>query len=172
MPDGILTFSWLVATAQEGEQYDSILRDGMIGGHWMYRWEDNIEHGDYDVAVVAYWLHSVGGQSVECTDTVWHPVTIVNTFLQFPNLVTPNGDGENDIWGVVNLIEYNEYLRNELWIYDRSGSLVYHVRDIETEGQFWDPNATNSPDGTYYYRFSGQSLYGVVKRNGIIEVLR
>ena len=72
----------------------------------------------------------------------------------------------------MNLLEYHEYLRNELWIYDRAGSLVYHVRDIDSESQFWDPNATNSPDGTYYFRFSGQSLYGVVKPNGIIEVLR
>lgn len=169
-PADSLYYSWLIATVAGSDQYDEL--DSARDGRWTYRWEDNIAEGEYDVALIAYWLHTVDTLSVVCTDTAWHPITIVNTYLQFPNLVTPNGDGVNDIWGVVNLLEYGEYSQNEVWIYDRAGSLIYHVQNINSESQFWDPNATNSPDGTYYYRFSGQSLYGVVKRNGIIEVLR
>ena len=61
---------------------------------------------------------------------------------------------------------------NELWIYDRTGALVYHVKNISRDDQFWDPNQTRSPDGTYYFRFSGKGEYGLVRRNGTIEVLR
>ncbi|MBR4506756.1 MAG: gliding motility-associated C-terminal domain-containing protein [Bacteroidales bacterium] len=169
-PADSLTYRWLLATTADGEPTDSLTES--LGGRWTYRWETNIEEGEYEVALVAYWLHTVDSHSVTCTDTARHTIMIVNTYLQFPNLVSPNGDGENDIWGIVNLLEYREYPNNELWIYDRSGTLIYHVRDIRSAEQFWDPNATNSPDGTYYYRFGAQNIYGAIKHNGIIEVLR
>ena len=110
--------------------------------------------------------------SVTCTDTMVHEIGIVNTFLQFPNLVTPNGDGINDRWEIVNLVEMGQYSMNELWIYNQWGVLVFHAENIYRADQFWDPNATNSPDGTYFFRFSGKGRYGVVKNNGTIEVLR
>jgi gliding motility-associated-like protein len=107
-----------------------------------------------------------------CIDSVEHVVTITNDYLQFPNLVSPNGDGTNDTWRVVNLLEMGNYSMNELWIYDRTGALVYHVKNIRREDQFWNPLDTRSPDGTYYYRFMAQGQYGLVKRNGVIEVVR
>ena len=73
---------------------------------------------------------------------------------------------------MVNLVDIGLYPVNELWIYNQWGVRVFHARDIRTHEEFWDPNATNSPDGTYYYRFAAMSDYGVVKRNGTIEVLR
>ncbi len=140
-----------------------------------YRWGEPHENtaGDYRVQLVAYWTH-LGPDTLTtvCTDTVSDTVTIVNDFLEFPSMVTPNGDGENDYWGVVNLLEAGVYSLNELWIYDRWGVLVYHVRNIYREEDFWDPNKTHAPDGTYYYRFAAMSSYGVVKRNGTIEVMR
>ncbi|MBR4229184.1 MAG: gliding motility-associated C-terminal domain-containing protein [Bacteroidales bacterium] len=145
----------------------------------LYHWGsegDNME-GEYDVSLTAFW-HQIwllaGGDTVShtCVDSTTHTIYITNDFLQFPNLVTPNGDGTNDTWRVVNLIEYGNYPTNELWIYNQWGAEIYHVRNIRQEKDFWDPNATSSPDGTYYFRFSGRGIYGVVKRNGAIEVLR
>ncbi|MBR6291511.1 MAG: gliding motility-associated C-terminal domain-containing protein [Bacteroidales bacterium] len=142
-----------------------------------WRWGqpgDNTE-GDYDVRLVAIWYQTVAFDTAlhhTCTDTAAHTVTITNDFLQFPNLVTPNGDGLNDTWRVVNLLEYGNYPVNELWIFNQWGVEVYHARDISQESHFWDPNATASPDGTYYYRFTARGPYGLVKRNGVIEVLR
>ncbi len=169
-PADSLTYCWLISTIAGSDAYDSVTEP--VNGRWTYSWEPNIAEGEYEVALVAYWLHTIDSLSVTCTDTARHNVIIVNTYLEFPNVVSPNGDGINDIWGIVNLLEYREYSTNELWIYDRSGTLVYHVRNIHSAEQFWDPNATNSPDGTYYYRFGAQNAYGVVKHNGIIEVLR
>ncbi len=145
-----------------------------------YHWgepQDNME-GEYTVRLIATWLHPFGSESdstlvmIACSDTVEHEVTVTNVFLQFPDLVTPNGDGINDRWEVVNLLEYGHYSMNEVWIYDAWGALVYHARDIRRVEDFWDPNETRSPDGTYYFRFSGRGEYGIVKRNGIIEVIR
>lgn len=164
-----------------------------------YRWGqpgDDVS-GDYQVRLTAYWDHTIDSSQLQqtytaintywltpaywllpttltytCLDSTDNVITITNDFLQFPNLVTPNGDGNNDIWKVVNLVEFGEYSMNELWIFDRWGVLIYHVKNISTDADFWDPNATNSPDGTYYYRFQARSLFGLVKRNGLIEVLR
>ena len=161
-----------------------------------YKWGeagDNMA-GDYTVQLIVSWTHPADSFYFEdmlpwvdpafyhamlypafphtCVDTSEQTITITNEYLQFPNLVTPNGDGVNDRWEVVNLVEMGDYPMNELWVYDRTGALVYHVKNIRRAEQFWDPNATRSPDGTYYYRFLAEGDYGVVKRNGIIEVLR
>lgn len=160
-----------------------------------YHWGEEGDNmaGDYTVQLIVSWPHTTDSFYFEdmpwvnlafyrdllypsfthtCIDTAEHTVTITNEYLQFPNLVTPNGDGINDRWEVVNLVEMGNYPMNELWIYDRTGALVYHVRNIRQAEQFWDPNATRSPDGTYFYRFMAEGDYGVVKRNGLIEVLR
>ena len=130
--------------------------------------------GDYEVQLIAYWFQTAADTTIQhtCIDTAFHPVTITNDYLQFPNLVTPNGDNTNDFWKVVNLVEYSNYPINELWIYNQWGAEVFHVSNIRTDADFWYPNITNSPDGTYYYRFLAQGPYGVVKHTGIIEVLR
>ena len=172
-PADSLTYLWYIPR-QPGDTDDS---DTTSASDPFYHWGgDGLgTEGDYDVRLVAYWAQQAAfDTSIHhvCTDTATHTVTITNDFLQFPNLVTPNGDGKNDIWRVVNLLEYGNYPQNELWIFNQWGAEVYHVRDISRESDFWDPNSTDSPDGTYYFRFSARSPYGIVKRQGIIEVLR
>lgn len=140
--------------------------------HWGAANNPAVE-GDYTVRLIAYWTQLASdGTATVCADTAEGTVTIVNTFLEFPNLVTPDGDGYNDRWKVVNLVELGYFPMNEVWVYDRWGVQVFHARNIESDEGFWDPNQTNSPDGTYYYRFSARGIYGVVKRNGTIEVVR
>ena len=129
--------------------------------------------GDFEVVLTAILdYNGPYGDTVFCYDSASRMVTIVNDWLQFPNLVSPNGDGVNDRWRVVNLLECGQYSMNELWIYNSWGVLVYHVENIREEGDFWDPKETGSADGTYYYRFTAKSMFGVVKRNGVIEVVR
>ena len=131
---------------------------------------DSISFGPYDSVTMA--MFSLGSITLTCPDSLTQTVTITNDYLQFPNLVTPNGDGTNDTWVIVNLVEFGEYPTNELWIYNQWGALVYHVRDIRSEDQMWDPNKTNSPAGAYYYRFTARGRFGITKRNGLIEVVR
>ncbi len=153
----------------------------------VYQWQGTLPSGDFDVSLAATNHHimtldssshippfSIFGPTIThtCTDTVTHTVSILPSLLQFPNLVTPNGDGVNDRWRIVNLLEYGLYSMNELWIYSRWGDLVYHVRDIHDESQFWDPADPFCPDGTYFFRFSAKSFCGLIRLNGVIEVVR
>ncbi|MCR4812958.1 MAG: gliding motility-associated C-terminal domain-containing protein [Bacteroidales bacterium] len=93
-------------------------------------------------------------------------------FLQFPSVVTPNGDGLNDIFHIVGLIEEACYPLNKLTIYNRWGAKVYEVANIDEESDFWDPAADRIPAGTYYFRFDGDGFKGHVERKGVVEVVR
>lgn len=126
------------------------------------------------VQLIAYQTFVAPSDSlVTCTDTLTDTVTILSDFLQFPNLVTPNGDGTNDTWIIVNLLEYNRYPINHLIIYDRWGHVVYNVENISSQEQFWDPAATQSPDGTYFFVFTGRGEHNEysIRRTGAIELL-
>lgn len=169
-PGTVIRYLWNIQP-EPGADFDTTT---VINPFYQWGTGDDNREGDYAVQLIAYWTQTAADTAVHhtCTDTANNVVTITNDYLQFPNLVTPNGDGINDTWRIVNLLEYGNYPINELWIYDQWGVLVYHVRNISTEGDFWNPNATASPDGTYFFRFSARSIYGLAKRNGIIEVLR
>jgi len=140
-----------------------------------YSWGDigDVDTGTYNAQLITYWTQYAIDTAIHhtCIDTNDQPITITNDYLQFPNVVTPNGDGVNDTWRIVNLLEYGNYSQNELRIYNNNGILIYHKKNIAVESDFWDPQKTHSPNGTYFFRFSARSIYGIVKRNGVIEVL-
>lgn len=164
-----VTYLWEIEN-HEGGGYDTLSEREPA-----YHWGEPTENmqGEYTVRLQTLWMQA-GPDSLYavCIDTLEREVTIVNDWLQFPSLVTPNGDGINDRWEVVNLVEWGVYSMNEIWIYNEWGALVFHAKNVRRKEDFWDPNATNSPDGTYYFRFMGKGEYGITKNNGTIEVLR
>lgn len=137
-----------------------------------YRWQGYTAPGDVEVTLKAMLTMQHDTITHTCIDTAVRQVTIVTCYLQFPGLVTPNGDGINDRWEVVNLVEMGLYPQNEVWIYNQWGVRVFHAKDITESDQFWDPNDLPCPDGTYYFRFMARNKYGIVRQNGVIEVLR
>jgi gliding motility-associated-like protein len=62
-----------------------------------------------------------------------------------PNTVTPNGDGYNDVWGIVYLPEC--FSDVEVQVYNRWGELIWEGYGME----HWDADV---PDGVYVYRIS------------------
>ena len=160
--------------------------DTLSGFAPTYRWPGDLPQGTFDVTLLAYMdstfsllldTTSLKYQTIRtfhhtCVDSTTHTIEIVTAWLQFPNLVSPNGDGINDVWRVVNLLELRQYPMNELWIYNKWGTLVFHAKNIDQESDFWDPALTHSPDGTYFYRFSAKGLFGLIRCNGSIEVVR
>lgn len=110
------------------------------------------------------------GNIVQCADTAEAAILLVNDFLQFPNVVTPNGDGINDKFVIKNLVEGLAYPINQLDIYNRWGSRVFHKENISNEDDFWDP--ANAPAGTYFYKFTAHGYNGNIDHNGTIEVIK
>lgn len=129
--------------------------------------------GAYKVRLIARTDNlTPSGQMLQCTDTAENTVLLVNDFLQFPNVVTANGDGINDIFEIKNLVDGLGYPINRLDIYNRWGSCVYHKENISSRDDFWDPAAGNNPAGTYFFKFTAVGYNGNIERSGAIEVLR
>jgi gliding motility-associated-like protein len=95
--------------------------------------------------------------SVGCTDSIVQgPFRVRESWLDIPNVFTPNGDGLNDRWQV----PYNGPERYKLAVVDRWG---YAVHTANSPNQPWDgrlPNGENAADGVYYFVLEiGENLY-------------
>ncbi len=67
--------------------------------------------------------------------------------IEAGNLLTPNGDGKNDVWVIKNIGQYPDH---EVNVFDRAGRVVFTVRDYEND---WRGiyNGAYLPSGTYPY---------------------
>jgi gliding motility-associated-like protein len=83
-----------------------------------------------------------------CTDVAQITITVkADDQLIANNLLTPNGDGINDVWVVKNISEYPD---NEVTVFDRAGRTVYHKKNYSND---WNGEYNGSPlaKDTYYY---------------------
>ncbi len=104
-------------------------------------------------------------------DSAYHlNLYIIN--LMFPNMVSANGDGVNDIFEIHGLLGNDFFSYSELAIYTRHGRRVYYRENIKRKEDFWSPEATNTPSGTYLYRFKAKGKTRNFEFNGTVEVLR
>ena len=63
-----------------------------------------------------------------------------------PNVITPNGDGHNDVFIIENLIR-----DCDLAIFDRWGNLVYHSSNYDNSWDGKKADGTQLESGTYWY---------------------
>lgn len=85
--------------------------------------------------------------------------------IKFANAITPNGDGENDVWEIEDIESYPDAA---VFIYDKTGQPVY-----SSKGGYkpWDGihNGKELPIGTYYYVINlndGSTIY-----NGSVTII-
>jgi len=92
----------------------------------------------------------------------------INEYL--PNAFTPNGDGRNDIFRMINA-QYDKLV--QFIIFNRWGQMVY---DNSTDiGQGWDGTFNGVPQdmGTYYYNIIVSTPEGINKNfKGDITLIR
>jgi gliding motility-associated-like protein len=83
------------------------------------------------------------------------------------NILTPNGDGENDNWTIENL---SSYPNNQLIIVDRSKRVIYRKTGYAND---WNGlyNGSALPPDTYYYILIFDSASGKkVSKKGFITI--
>ena len=124
--------------------------------------------GDYTVTLTLW------ADGCSAYDTI--PV-FIEADLEFPNVITPNGDGINDVFVIKNL---NPDRPNRLYITDRWGKAVWHKDNYQTymkDEQTYNAElgfgmGDNISDGVYYYTFYYEGMVRTVKFNGSITVIR
>ena len=102
--------------------------------------------GYYDVALTV--SNIFGSDSVFIANYIFVDSCTTDTELTVPNVFSPNGDNNNDVFKVsgTNIISTN------IKIYNSWGSLVYNVGRLINNG--WDGrtnSGTECPEGTYFY---------------------
>lgn len=73
--------------------------------------------------------------------------------LNVYNVITPNGDGENDVFTIGNIL-HPSYRANKVLILNRWGQLVWEGENYDNVSVVWDGNDLNGnvlPVGTYFY---------------------
>jgi gliding motility-associated-like protein len=98
------------------------------------------------------------------------PVSILNIYdfenFDFPNVITPNGDGVNDS------LDINGYYKTcqeyNLMIYNRWGQVVYEQTIGTPSFSGKEKNDADLVDGIYFYTLS----YGEQRKTGFIHILR
>jgi gliding motility-associated-like protein len=96
-------------------------------------------------------------------------VTILDNFkLLIYNVVTPDGDGKNDFWKIVNIDLYPDAL---VQIFDRDGQKVFETTNYQND---WQGTYKHDqlPDGTYYYIVSFANTGKANNYKGSITLLR
>ncbi len=133
--------------------------------------------GDY---LVTLSLVTNGG----CGDSVTHTVVIEDNLI-FPNVITPNGDGINDVWAIenlntdINLEDPDEFRHNELRISDRYGKVVFHAQNYDTWAKDGQVHVGTNPftgenlsDGVYYYTFTYKGKAKTTQWHGSITIIK
>ncbi|MBK7383498.1 MAG: gliding motility-associated C-terminal domain-containing protein [Flavobacteriales bacterium] len=109
--------------------------------------------GDYAVTLIVTTAQG-------CVDSVQTIYVIFPPDITIPNVISPNGDHQNDYFVIPNI----EFWSNELSIFNRWGNLVYDVKNYRNQ---W--KADDLPDGTYYYVLK---LNDGTEHTGHLTVLR
>jgi gliding motility-associated-like protein len=77
-----------------------------------------------------------------CTSTFSVPYVIIQENIEVPNVFSPNGDGMNDRFNILNIEQH----KNQLTIFNRWGMVVYQATDYRNQWAGGD-----LPEGTYFY---------------------
>lgn len=129
-------------------------------------WQGTVRAPTYAVNAPGNYYVDVykGGCSVR-RHFVVKPQNVIAPVKGTMNLITPNGDGYNDVW----LIDNYEAIRPvRVAVYTRAGALVYQDNNYQNN---WNGyyNGNPLPEGTYYYIIEGKN--GMVIK-GPLSIIR
>jgi len=107
-----------------------------------------------------YWVTLIVENAFGCTDTVALRYIIYPPDITIPNVISPNGDRQNDFFVIENI----EFWTNTLDVFNRWGQKVYSATNYRNT---W--KADELPDGTYFYVLK---LQDNSEHTGHVTVLR
>lgn len=121
---------------------------------------------DVDSVSVKLWAFN----PYECFDTTTVTVYVDHTTLWVPNAFTPDESTNNTF-----LVKMNDIQRYHIFIYDRSGVLVFESLDPEKPWDGTGQNGQKCPQGVYTYLISCHKItypYDQIVKKGTVLLLR
>lgn len=121
------------------------------------------EHASHNYgAEGVYVVTLIASNELGCSDTATVTVETIDDILIFTNIITPNNDGFNDVFTILNV---EKFPLCNLKVFNRWGNIVYEASPYKND---WDGG--DSSEGTYYYTFT----YGVDGREfkGTITIIK
>ena len=118
-------------------------------------------------------LHVVNDNG--CDSVIEVRIPIKEAKLNIPGVITPNGDGQNEVFLIMNenktgsgedIKITNEFQSMELVIFDRWGRKLYESSNYQSD---WIGEGV--PDGSYYYILKTIGFYKTEKFKGSITIL-
>ncbi len=114
-----------------------------------------------------YYLTVANQYGCSATDSVRVRV-VLDEVYEFPTLITPNGDGSNDVW----VIDLDRFPGADLIIFNRWGQIVYENAGYDnTWNGTYKGTGKDCDDGTYYFIMKVPSLDNKVYK-GPINIVR
>lgn len=110
-----------------------------------------------------------------CDTTIEVNIPIKEAQLKIPGVITPNGDGLNEAFMILNenktgsgeeIKITTEFQRMELVIFDRWGRKIYDDSNYQSD---W--TAKGVPDGSYYFKLTTVGFYRTDNYKGSITIL-
>ena len=110
-----------------------------------YLWQDNSINDRLVVNQTGTYSVTVTNACGSASDEVM--IRSVDCVILFPNAFTPNGDGRNDQFKILNAFNLQDY---SLSVYNRWGQMVYSTTDFR---QGWNGEVKGKPQdpGTFVY---------------------
>ena len=141
------------------------------GASFSYLWD--FGDGNTDITFNATHTYATDGEykvvlSSEtdkgCKDEISYFANVIIDEIEVPNVITPNGDGVNDVFEIKNITKLKG---SKLYIYNRWGSKVYSVENYQND---WDGG--DLPDGVYYWYIEYETYFREDKENGTLTIIR
>ena len=95
-----------------------------------------------------------------------------NELFAISKVVTPDGDGINDVWELSNIENFNS---NTVVVIDRWGNKIFQATGYDNVRTVWkgtNNSGTIVPTGTYFYTIEVREQGSVVLKKGFIEVIQ
>jgi large repetitive protein len=119
---------------------------------------------------VTYTFSDQSGKSSTCTFDV--VVLKADVLFEVSKVVTPDGDGINDVWTLANIEDFQS---NTVVIVDRWGNKIFQATGYDNVRTVWNgtnKNGTIVPTGTYFYTVEVRNQGKVMLKKGFIELIQ
>lgn len=159
----------------EGKIGETVTLNNISTGGQIYTWRRNgVEFDDAfhstllldTTGTICIELHSIS--QAGCMDSVVNCIEVLGEALLVPNIFTPNNDGTNDLFELMN----SDDKKLKVQILNRWGIEVYASNEYLNDWDGKDKNGTDLAEGTYFYVVIDETGVNPIQYNGFVNLVR